>query len=857
MEQVQQKFSKITKKMQPFVAIGMAGLALSVFIKPALADMGHATVTGTVYVDKNGNGVQDSGEKGIPNVSVSDGSQITRTDENGDYSLDIDPERRLSDIVFINVPSGYKVPTDANMTPKFYRHLENLKADEKRVQDFDLIASSETSKEKFSFANLADVHVKDSSISNREKFMNEVAQLNKLNGSADFVLVNGDLTYYASDEEFKDYTAATATSKLPFYPAPGNHDITSGPDYKTRVERYRQYLGPEWYSFDYGNKHFVILENHLGFSQPEQLEWLKQDLEMNAKDKQVVAVAHIQLNAPDTPVNGTKDFLDVLAKYNTKLLLSGHTHINDVSEEVIPGAKHIVTSSTNSNTNDFSPSGYRLVHFKEDKIDTQFKMFGIKDSLTVIHPAPGSEIPKSKTKVQFNIFNSTSTVEKAEFRIDDGPWEKSKQSSEFTWSSNWNAAKIQPGQHQIEVRATDSEGHVWEQKSTFRISEQNTSVIPKGGTDWSTFKGNVKHTGESPDELSPNLNLAWSYQTPGSILTSSPSIVDGSVYIGTRDENDVKENSILAVDLATGNKRWQLKTDAQVQASPAVANGIVYASSVRGTIYAINDETGTMLWEKKIGIEQDGIQRGRMYYSPTVADGIVYQAYSTRKGSFMIALNGETGETLWEKPMENDHFIGASPIVDNGVLYTIAGSSYLYAMDAKTGQLIWKKRPNKSSWSHSVPALANGHIYVGFRTGILASVNAADGNTNWTYQSPNSLEGVGKYMPRQVTPSSPAVSKGIVYMGFPDGQVAAFDAITGEKKWNFETQGGIISSAAVSGDTVYIGSNDGFMYGLNRNTGEPTWKFKIGAPVASSPAISGNTLVVGAFDGNLYAFTSK
>ncbi|MBV7508274.1 PQQ-binding-like beta-propeller repeat protein [Bacillus sp. sid0103] len=854
---MQQKFCKLRKKMQPFVAVGMAGLALSVFIKPVLADNGFATVTGTVYVDKNGNGVQDARENGIPNVSVSDGSQITRTDENGEYSLDINPERRLSDIVFITVPSGYKVLTDANMTPMFYRDLKDLKADEKRVQDFNLIASPETSKEKFTFANLADVHVKDSSINNREKFMNEVAQLNKLKGSADFVLVNGDLTYYATDEEFKDYTAATATSELPFYPAPGNHDITSGPDYRSRVERYREYFGPEWYSFDYGNKHFVILENHLGFTQPEQLEWLKQDLEMNAKDKQVVAVAHIQLNAPDTPVNGTKDFLDVLAKYNTKLLLSGHTHINDVSGEVIPGAKNIVTSSTNSNTNDFTPSGYRLINMKEDKIETEFKMFGIKDSLTVIHPAPGREIPNSKTKVQFNVFNSTSTVEKVEFRIDNDPWQKSKQSGEFTWSSAWNAAKEEPGEHQLEVRATDSEGHSWEKKSTFQISEKNTPVIPKGGTDWSMFKGNVKHTGESPDVLSPNLNLAWSYQTPGSIITSSPSIVDGSVYIGTRDENDVEENSILSIDLATGKQRWQLKTNAQVQVSPAVSNGIVYASSVRGTIYAVNNETGTLLWEKKIGMEQDGIQRGRMYSSPTVADGIVYQGYSTLNGSFMIALKGETGETLWDKRMENDQFIAASPVVENGKLYTIAGSSYLYAMDAKTGNLIWKKRPSLSSWSHSAAALDNGNIYVGFRTGILASVKAMDGTTNWTYQSPDSLEGVGKYMPRQITPSSPAISKGMVYMGFPDGQVAAFDANTGEKKWKFETQGGIVSSAAVSGNTVYIGSNDGFLYGLNRNTGEPTWKFNIGAPVASSPAISGNTLVVGAFDGNLYAFTSK
>ncbi|MEY2193624.1 PQQ-binding-like beta-propeller repeat protein [Neobacillus sp. BF23-41] len=92
-------------------------------------------------------------------------------------------------------------------------------------------------------------------------------------------------------------------------------------------------------------------------------------------------------------------------------------------------------------------------------------------------------------------------------------------------------------------------------------------------------------------------------------------------------------------------------------------------------------------------------------------------------------------------------------------------------------------------------------------------------------------------------------------MGFPDGNVASFDAATGTKKWSYRTKAGIISSAAVSGETVFIGSNDGNLYAFDSLTGQPLWQHEIGAWVASSPAISGNTLVVGALDGNLYAFT--
>ena len=79
------------------------------------------------------------------------------------------------------------------------------------------------------------------------------------------------------------------------------------------------------------------------------------------------------------------------------------------------------------------------------------------------------------------------------------------------------------------------------------------------------------------------------------------------------------------------------------------------------------------------------------------------------------------------------------------------------------------------------------------------------------------------------TGSSPAIADGIVYMGFPDGNVAALDAATGKLKWKYRTNGGIISSAAISGETVYIGSNDGNLYAFDRLTGQPLWQHEIGA----------------------------
>ncbi|MFC0272380.1 PQQ-binding-like beta-propeller repeat protein [Metabacillus herbersteinensis] len=839
---------KITKeKLKVITAVIMCGLAVAAVTKPVIADNTNVTVEGVVFVDKNENGTRDSNEQGIPNVSVSDGKTVTISDEEGNYTLTTSTDRRQTDIVFVTVPSGYSVPTDENKTPQFYKLLGNLKAGETSEQNFGLIHTPENKNPNFSFVNVADVHVQAGTTNNRERFTDQLSQINDSTGDPAFIAVSGDLTNRATDAEYLDYTASTATSTLPVYPAMGNHDFAPGSDYKTRVDRYRNYLGPEWYSFDYGNRHFVTLENTLGFSETEQLEWLKQDLAQNAKDKEVVVFVHKPLNTPQTPsADSTKQFIDLLGQYNTRLVMVGHTHVNDVAQDTIPGADH-VTSVSSAYTIDQSPNGFRMVTFQGDEQDPKFKMYDVKKSASIVHPANNSEVAQDEMNILVNAYNTSSNVKKVEYRVDGGPWKKLKQSSGMSWYGTWDARKAKLRKHHMEVRVTDDAENVWARISQFSIVDNDKKITPKSGTDWTMFHGDAQHTGYAKDTLEAGLNLGWTYRTPGTILTSSPAIVDGIVYIGTRDEDSNEHHAIHAVNQKTGKKLWQVKADAQVQSSPAVADGIVYASSIRGTLYAMDAKTGKIIWEKSVG--KDEVQRAWMYYSPTIDNGVVYQAYSTGSGGAMMALDANTGEELWNAPLAGGWIVESTPVVQDGKVYVGADGGWLIAIDASTGKEIWRQKP-AGGWMHSMPSISEGRVYMGYQGGLLVALDAATGKELWRYKSSDS-----SYIHGGATGSSAAVADGFVYMGFPDGNVVALDAATGSLKWKFRTQGGIISSAAVSGEVVFIGSNDGNLYAFDRLTGQPLWQHEIGAWVASSPAISGNTLVVGALDGNLYAFT--
>ncbi len=161
------------------------------------------------------------------------------------------------------------------------------------------------------------------------------------------------------------------------------------------------------------------------------------------------------------------------------------------------------------------------------------------------------------------------------------------------------------------------------------------------------------------------------------------------------------------------------------------------------------------------------------------------------------------------------------------------------------------------------------------------------GTGNSAYYS-NKNAGLGdikwKFKTRGKVFSSPAICKGIAYVGSEDHNLYAINEQTGKLLWNFTTGGAVNSSPAVYKNVVYFGSFDGFYYALNATTGKLIWKFKtegerkVGAKGLwtmtpstlymedpydfwlSSPVINpeknGLTVYFGSSDGNLYALNA-
>src|SRR3972149_2815883 len=113
------------------------------------------------------------------------------------------------------------------------------------------------------------------------------------------------------------------------------------------------------------------------------------------------------------------------------------------------------------------------------------------------------------------------------------------------------------------------------------------------------------------------------------------------------------------------------------------------------------------------------------------------------------------------------------------------------------------------------------------------------------------LDQLWAYETDDITYSSPAVHRGMVYFGSNDGGVYAL-TVDGKKVWRYPAQFLVTSSPAVSDGIVYIGSWDKYLYALEEKTGRLLWRLKIGEVSGSSPIVSNGVVYIGAGH-NVYA----
>jgi len=415
------------------------------------------TARGVVFHDANGNGRFEPGEPTLENMRVSNGRDVTKTDAEGRYELEVDND----DIVFVIKPSGWRTPLDENHLPRFYYIHKPAGSPESKFAgvaptgplppsiNFPLYPQSEPAQ--FRAILFGDPQPRN------QKEVDYIAHdvVEELIGAdASFGVTLGDIVFNDLNV-FEPLNKTIAFIGIPWYNVIGNHDINM--DAKTDAESdetFERIYGPAYYSFDYGQVHCLVVDEvqwhvavegksgtYRGGLGVQQMEFIRNDLQQIPEDQLVMLLMHIPL----VDVQDRQELYRLIEKRPFCISVSGHTHHHEhrfiTKKDGWNGAEphhHIINVTVcgswwsgapdergipHTTMADGAPNGYSIISFDGTKYTLDFKAAGRSADyqMQIVAPELVRADQLAESEVFVNVFNG-SEKSKVEIQVADSDW---------------------------------------------------------------------------------------------------------------------------------------------------------------------------------------------------------------------------------------------------------------------------------------------------------------------------------------------------------------------------------------------------------------------------------------------------
>jgi hypothetical protein len=437
-----------------FCILGLS--SFSVFALPPV-------IEGLVFDDGNANGVFDKSELGVPDVAVSDGQTIVRTDTKGRWLL----YPSEATMVFVIKPDGWSVPITEAGLPDFWVDVHSQRANQgiqfALQKKSDKQQKTEPSKNKLDLLIFGDPQPKNSQdVGYYEKDIVEPL-IGKTQASLGISLgdiVHGNLNLYPAMNK------VTKRLNTPWLHVSGNHDR----DYaalndENSLATFSSYYGPDTFAWEESGVSIIALDDvihepnsgtpakYVGGFRESQFQFLQTYLSRLPKSRRIVLAMHIPVfDADANPEvdtfrdNDRQRLFSLLSVFDNVFLLTAHTHkqrhffheANSGWKGKIPLHEYNVGAACgafwsgvkdavgipDALMQDGTPNGYARLHWSEKEqpklswqvarasSDKQIQLFAPKILRYKSYPAFG---------VFANVFMGMSDTP-VEFRIDGSVW---------------------------------------------------------------------------------------------------------------------------------------------------------------------------------------------------------------------------------------------------------------------------------------------------------------------------------------------------------------------------------------------------------------------------------------------------
>ena len=221
----------------------------------------------------------------------------------------------------------------------------------------------------------------------------------------------------------------------------------------------------------------------------------------------------------------------------------------------------------------------------------------------------------------------------------------------------------------------------------------------------------------------------WEAKLPGKVLFCAPVVEGGRVFCGTSDDEGCGNAAVVALDAKNGRVIWSQAMKNSVDNKMVFAAGMIIAQDVEGNVKAMRDADGKVVWEYKreahpwilrlnglaldagTGVVYSGVGRdavaldaksGRVVWKNAGWDGpreACVDTPGTGEGRIVSSGNWlgmycndmKSGKLLWSVIDGTRRFPGATPLIKDGRIHTLAAKSYL-EIDLESGKTLREKK---------------------------------------------------------------------------------------------------------------------------------------------------------------------
>ena len=329
-----------------------------------------------------------------------------------------------------------------------------------------------------------------------------------------------------------------------------------------------------------------------------------------------------------------------------------------------------------------------------------------------------------------------------------------------------------------------------------------------------------------------------------------PIVAYDKVYSASR------EGDVIAFDPKTGkelwhadlsdihNERsfWDSRVSALLSGGPAAGLNKIFIGSENGKIYALDAQTGELVWEVNI--------KGEVINTPAIESGVV--VVNSASG-ILKALNADNGEEIWkveqDVPALTLRGISTPVIASGGVLLgTGKGGVNVYLLNS--GQQGWSSEIGEATGStelervvdvDSAPVVFGDKVYAISSRGNLAALDLQSGRVLWKRQ-------YSSY--RQIS-----IYRNTIFLTNIRGHVYAIDRVNGIERWsNLALANRGVTGPAILDDYVVVGDFEGYLHWLSKETGEIVARHEVDSSgIHATPTVVDNILYSQSRDGDLQA----